>query len=170
MTREVLVAIHATAGIAGLVVGIALFRPPETRSDRRWLRMVYGGLLAVLAGSLLALIITDWPDLDAIPRIVFSGLAVLAGVMLYRLVLADRIAASGEPRWERPYVGHVYFTYVSLWVGFAIVPALRSGNPGLWIPIAVVGVLAVGTLLIHRYQRRIGIRDGQPTVGSQTGT
>jgi hypothetical protein len=60
--------------------------------------------------------------------------------------------------WERRYVNHVYFTYISLWVGFAIIPALRSPTPGLWIPVAVATVLATGRVLEHRYQRRIGIR------------
>ncbi|MGH3649519.1 MAG: hypothetical protein ACRDU9_02330 [Acidimicrobiia bacterium] len=68
------------------------------------------------------------------------------------------MAGRSDGGWERRYVGHVYFTYVSLWVGFAIIPALRSGNPGLWIPVAVIGVLAAGTLLVHRYERRIGLR------------
>lgn len=154
MTRELLVAIHATSGIAGLIVGIAVFAPPATRNTRRSWRIAYGALLAVLAGSLLALIVFDWAGLDATARIAFSGLLALAIVMLYRLFLADRLVGSAQPDWRRRYVGHVYFTYVSLWVGFAIVPALRSGNPGLWIPVAVAAVLTTGTLLVRHYESR----------------
>lgn len=159
MTREVLVAIHAGSGIAGLMVGLAVFAPPHaTVVGRRIWRIVYGLLLVVLVVSLLALIVRDWPGLETGARIAFSGLAVLGGVMVARIYLAHRMAASSEPGWERRYVSHVYFTYISLWVGFAIIPALRSGNPGLWVPVAVVSVLTAGTLLLHRYGRRIGLR------------
>jgi hypothetical protein len=159
MTRELLVAIHAGSGILGLVVGLSVFTPPESRGGRKrsW-RIAYGVLLIILVVSLLALIATDWPGLETGSRLAFSGLAGLGGVMLGRIYLAHRLAGGSGRGWERRYVGHVYFTYVSLWVGFAIVPALRSGNPGLWIPVAVIGVLAAGTLLIHRYERRIGLR------------
>jgi hypothetical protein len=33
-----------------------------------------------------------------------------------------------------------------------------SPSPGLWIPLAVVAVLASGRVLVHRYERRIGLR------------
>lgn len=159
MTREMLVVIHAGSGIAGLVVGLVVFAPPPRSGGSRLLaRTAYGLLLAILVVSLLGLIVRDWPTLETAARIVFSGLAALGGVMLFRIYRAHRIAESEGPGWERRYVGHVYFTYISLWVGFAIVPALRSGNPGLWIPIAVVSVLTAGTLLIHRYERRMGLR------------
>ena len=158
MTRQVLVAVHAGSGVAGLVVGLTVFAPPRTTRTRRPWRASYNLLLVVLVVSLVALIATDWPDLETGTRIAFSALALLGGVMLTRIYLAQRLAGSREPGWERRYVSHVYFTYVSLWVGFAIIPALRSGNPGLWIPVVVAAVLTAGTLLIHRYERRIGIR------------
>lgn len=164
MTRQLLVAIHAGAGIIGLVVGLAVFPPPETRGGgaRVW-RTAYGGTLVVLFVSLVALIIVDWAGLEVGARLAFTGLATLAGVMLARIYLAHRLAGSDDPGWERRYVGHVYFTYISLWVGLAILPALRSPMPGIWIPVAVIGVLAAGTLLVHRYERRIGRRIGNAT-------
>jgi cobalamin synthase len=159
MTRELLVAIHAGSGIAGLLVGLAVFQPPKANEGpSRYFRIGYGGLLVILLVSLLALIVSDWSGLETGARLAFSGLAVLAGVMLARIYLAHQLAANRMPGWERRYVGHVYFTYISLWVGFAIVPALRSPNPGLWIPVAVLTVLAAGSALIHRYERRIGLR------------
>jgi FtsH-binding integral membrane protein len=145
------------AGIAGLVVGLTVFTPPRD-AGRRILRNVYSTLLLVLVTSLVALIIRDWPGLETGSRIAFSGLAIMGVVMLVRIYLAHRLTGSDEPQWERRYVSHVYFTYVSLWVGFAIIPAVRSGNPGLWIPMAVMGVLTAGTLLVHRYERRLGLR------------
>lgn len=156
--REVLVAIHAGAGIAGLLLGLGVFPLPQPVRKRILARVSYGAALAVLVGSLIVLVVTDWPGLETGARIAFSGLTGLGGLMIYRYFLANRLATSREPGWERRYVGHVYFTYVSLWVGFAIVPALRSPLPGLWIPVAVVAVLSLGAVLVHAYERRIGIR------------
>ena len=159
MTRELLVAIHAGSGITGLLVGLTAFQPPKEKGGRwRIWRIGYGGLLAILTVSLLVLIIRDWGGLETGARLAFSGLAALALVMLTRIYLAHRLVANRMPGWERRYVGHVYFTYISLWVGFAIVPALRSPNPGLWIPVAVVTVLVTGSALVRRYERRIGLR------------
>ena len=159
MTREILVAIHAGSGIAGLVVGLAVFAPPRGSDGVRFVgRIVYGISLVVLVVSLLGLIAKDWPGLEIGARIAFSGLAALGGVMLFRIYRAHRLAESRKPGWKQRYLGHAYFTYISLWVGFAIVPALRSPNPGVWIPVAVVSVLTIGTILFHRYERRIGLR------------
>jgi hypothetical protein len=156
--RELLVMIHAGAGIAGLVLGLGVFALPRPASERRLARVAYGAALAILVGSLVILVVTDWPDLETGARIAFTGLTALAGVMLYRYILANRVAESRDADWERRYVGHIYFTYISLWVGFAIVPALRSPSPALWIPVAVIGVLLTGSVLVHRYERRIGVR------------
>lgn len=79
--------------------------------------------------------------------------------MLIRAWMAHSLVGSRKPGRQRRYVGHVYFAYVSLWVEFAIVPALSSPAPGLGIPVAVAGVLSVGTVLIQRHERRTGIRD-----------
>lgn len=158
--REILVAIHAGAGVAGLVVGLAVFRPPIPADRRLWWRIAYGGLLVVMVVSLVALIAVDWPELPIGARMAFSGLAILGVVILARMAMAYRLVLSREPGWQRRYVGHVYFTYVSLWVGFAIVPALRSPDPILWIPVSVIGVLTVGWFLLHRYESAIGLRSG----------
>lgn len=172
MTRQILVLIHACSGLLGLIVGVAVFAPPDSKRDpRRSWRLAFAGLIVVLTASLMALIVTDWPALATGARLAFTGLAGLAGVMLIRVWMAHRLVGSRKPGWSRRYVGHIYFAYVSLWVGFAIIPALRSPAPGVWIPIAVAGVLSVGTVLIRRHERRIGLREFgarevQPASGS----
>lgn len=95
----------------------------------------------------------DWAGLESGARLAFTGLAVLAVVMLIRAYLAHRRVARGGRGWEGRYVNHVYFTYISLWVGLAIVPALRSPDPELWVPIAVAVVLSTGALLVRRFKQ-----------------
>jgi hypothetical protein len=153
--RDVLVAIHAGAGIAGLVIGLVVIAPPRSADSRRSIRLLYLLCLAALLASLVVLVATDWSGLDATARTVFTGLTGLGGVMAYRILSAQRLVKTRGPGWETRYVGHIYFTYISLWVGFVIVPALRTDHPQIWIPVAVVGVLGVGALLIDRYKKRI---------------
>lgn len=155
--RDLLVMIHAGSGIAGLLVGLRLFMPPRTSGDHKSWRLLYGFLLTVLMVSLGAMIVYDWPDLDTTARVAFTGLLGLGVLILIRFFLAYRLADQAPSADPGSYVSHIYFTYVSLWVGFAIIPALRSPNPGLWIPVAVVGVLVFGSFLIHRYRFRIGV-------------
>lgn len=161
MIRELLVAIHASSGIAGLAAGLLVFRPPQRFGGRalRW-RAVYAGLLLTLATSLLILVVSDWDGLATGARIAFTGLAVLSLIMLARIYLAHRVANERKHGWEQGYVGHVYFTYISLWVGLAIIPALRTSTPGLWIPVAVIAVLGTGSVLVNRFQRHIRTNNG----------
>jgi hypothetical protein len=85
---------------------------------------------------------------------VFVGLAGLGVVMVGRLALAWRAARSGRAGWQERYIGHVFFTYVSLWVGFLIVPALNSPAPVVAVVLVVVTVPIVGIVLLSRYKRR----------------
>lgn len=156
MTRDMLVAIHAGAGIAALCVGLFVFPPTAAPGRRHYWRAGYAALLVILSGSLLALITVDWAQLAAGARIAFIGLAVLAAVMLTRLYLAHRLADAQGTYWRHRYVSHIYFTYISLWVGLGIVPALRTETPVLWVPVAITATLGIGGVLVHRYERRIG--------------
>lgn len=138
-------------------MGLPVITPPTSaRSRRRWAH-VYLAAVGVLVASLLALVAVDWGGLEVGARVAFSGLAVLGGVMMYRLLRAGREATARRPGWRARYVDHVYFTYVSLWIGLAILPALRSDRPELLVPVAVAGVLGAGHLLIHAYTRRLGL-------------
>ncbi len=75
--------------------------------------------------------------------------------MANRLARASREASRREPRWQDRYVSHVYFTYISLWEGFVILPALNLPLPQLSVPAVAIAVLLIGHALIARYRARI---------------
>lgn len=153
--RTILVVAHAGAGIAGLVAGLASFAPPRNADGRSWVRWAYLALIAVMFVTLIALVAVDWEGLDTTARIAFTALTGLAAVMMLRIVLAVRVASSREPGWEGRYIGHVYFTYISLWMGFVILPALNFPMPQVTVPVIAVVVLLVGQTLVGRYRRRV---------------
>lgn len=159
MARDILVVIHAGSGIAALAIGLLVFLPPDEPGRRLGWRASYAGLLGILTVSLVLLIAVDWADLAGGARIAFAGLAILAGVMLTRLYLAHRLTAGpAVTGWRRRYVSHIYFTYISLWVGLGIVPALRTDTPAVWVPVAVAAVLGTGAVLVRRYEQQIEAR------------
>lgn len=156
--RTVLVLLHAVSGVIGLVTGLWAMSPPRPGDGRRRWRQTYMACIGTLIVGLVALVLYDWRDLEAAARIAFSGLAGLAAVMAYRMWRAHREASMREGDWQRRYVSHVYFTYISLWVGVLIVPAVNSSVPQLAVPVVIVAVLAAGHVLITRYQRGLNLR------------
>ena len=105
--------------------------------------------------TLIALIVLDWEGLDTTARVAFTALTGLAAVMMLRSVLAARVVSSREPGWEGRYIGHIYFTYISLWMGFVILPALNLPMPQVTVPVIAAAVLVTGQTLVGRYKRRV---------------
>jgi hypothetical protein len=152
MIRTVLVTLHAAAGIGGLVTGLAALSPPKGRDVRNWLRRLYVIFIVILLASMVVLVTIDWNGLDTTARISFAALIGLGAVMAYRLVRARSEALVQRGAWERRYVDHVYFTYISLWEGFVILPALNLPMPQLSVPLVAIAVLLIGHALISRYK------------------
>lgn len=153
--RTALVFLHATPGVVGLLVGVPTLRPPRPGDGRgRW-RLIYALCIALVATGLVALLAYDWGTLDATARAAFTGLACLAIVMGYRLRSARSEPARRRDGWQERYVRHVYFTYVSLWIGFLIIPALNLPLPQVGVPFTVVAVLLMGNRLIGQYKERL---------------
>lgn len=152
--RTVLVVLHAAPGVVGLLAGVMAFSPPRSGDGRAWWRQLYAACILVLIAGLVALIAYDWAELDQIARLTFVGLLGLGVVMAARLLLARRLARSGAGDWQRRYIDHMYFTYVALWIGFLIVPAIGTPWPQVAVPLVVVAVLAAGAVLLSRYKRR----------------
>jgi NhaP-type Na+/H+ or K+/H+ antiporter len=155
VVRTVLVVIHASAGVGGLLTGLAALSPPSHLDNRGWVRRLYQLCIAILLVSMVVLVAIDWNGLDVGGRVAFSGLTALGAVMAYRIARASREAARQEPRWQDRYIRHVYFTYISLWEGFVILPALNLPLPQLSVPLVAIAVLLIGHVLIARYRSRI---------------
>lgn len=155
MIRTTLVVLHAGAGIVGLSAGIASFAPPRDGDGRWWVRWLYLACIAIMFVTLIMVVVVDWEGLDNTARLAFTALTGLAAVMMLRIVLAVRVASSRDAGWEGRYMGHVYFTYISLWMGFVILPALNLPMPQLTVPMIAVAVLLAGQTLVGRYKRRV---------------
>jgi hypothetical protein len=153
--RTLLVWIHASAGVAGLVAGIPSLSPPRPADDRGSWRRLYLLCIVTLVASLVVLVAIDWDELDSGSRIAFSALTGLGAVMTYRIVRALHAASTREGNWRDRYIDHVYFTYISLWEGFVILPALNLPLPQVTVPAVAVAVLLIGHALIGRYKARI---------------
>ena len=97
--------------VAGTAFGWLL---PRGGDGRSWVRWVYLACIAIMFVTLIALVVLDWEGLDTTARVAFTALTGLAAVMMLRIVLAARGGSSREPGWEGRYIGHVYFTYISI--------------------------------------------------------
>jgi cobalamin synthase len=147
----------------GLFAGLAALSPPRPDDHRGWWRRVYLLSLVILLGSLLVMVAVDWSGLDIASRVAFSALTALGAVMGVRIALAHRLASSRGPNWQERYIGHVYFTYISLWEGFVVLPALNLPLPQVTVPVVAILVLVIGHTLIARYKRRvIGVEPSTP--------
>jgi hypothetical protein len=104
---------------------------------------------------MVVLVTIDWNDLEVGSRVAFGALTGLGAVMAYRMARAYREASARQQKWQHRYIDHVYFTYISLWEGFVILPALNLPLPQLSVPLVAVAVLLIGHALIARYKARV---------------
>lgn len=140
MWHDTFIALHASAGVIGFVVGYVLVIMPEHASNRSWFNVYLWSLVALvvfLAGAIAA----HWQHLGGAERLTFSGLFVLGLYMLRRAHDARLAMTLGHEGWRSAYVDHVGFTLISLFDGFVIVGAIDLGAPG-WL-VAAVAVLGV---------------------------
>jgi hypothetical protein len=101
--RTVAAVVHAAPGVVGLVAGLLSLAPPRAEDRRGGWRLIHAVCVATLLGGLVALVVYDWRELDAVARTGFLALVGLAGVMGYRLHRAWREASrqSAGHTWPR---------------------------------------------------------------------
>lgn len=164
LLRSAVVMIHAGAGVCGLISGFAAIAPPRADDGRGWLRALYVTSLTVVLVSVVMLLGADWNRLDPAMRAAFSGLTAVAVIMVYRITRAFEVAGTRDEGWQEQYIGHVAFTYLALWEGFVILPALRLIYPHLTVPLIAIIVLLLGSTLIDRYKARVLVVRPRPAA------
>lgn len=127
-----LIMLHAAAGVAALALGVLTLRRPH------WFT-AYATVLVVSMLSLLIAVASSWPVLDTPTRGVFTGLGVLAVVVLAQVGRAKRAEVGSSS-----YAAGVGFTVVALADGFLVVSVLDLGAPTWAVVGTGVGVAVVG--------------------------
>lgn len=153
--RTVLLTLHVAGGGLGLLAGIFAIRPPDSKQPRVLARVAYAAGVVLLVTFLYAALAIDWAGLGSAQRVIFAVLAVLAAFILVRLFLAFRASQERPANWRARYIGHIYFTYISLWEGFFIVGLIDLGAPGWVVALVAIGVLLIGGYLSNRYKRSV---------------
>ena len=152
--HNVLIGLHAAAGVVGFGVGVAaLFQ----QGPRSWRYPVYFACLLLLVVFMVAVVVVDWPRLGGGTRFIYGALISLGLYMIWRgghAGLRLRGAAGG---WRHKYVNDIGFTLIALFDGFVIVAAVDLDAP-VWavVLIAVLGV-AVGIWAIGRVRARLPV-------------
>lgn len=153
MVHTILILGHAVAGLAALVFGCLVLRPPPSVRSPRF--RIYLFSLTAMFLLVVGVVAVDWVALGTGQRVTFALLLLLGGYTVLRGVQARRALQRMPAGWRDRYVDHVGFTVISLFDGFAIVGAIDLGAP---LPIVLaVGALGVvtGILAINRVKKRL---------------
>ena len=159
-----MIVLHTIAGLVAFGIGWIIV-PPRRAERRPWLAAVFvvsiGALVVFMVGAMAA----HWADIALGERLVYSSLAGLGLVMLWRARRAHRLLQAGRAAPPSTYVDDVGFDLISLFDAFVIVAAIDLGAP-VWL-VTTVAVAAV--LVGHHLLRRAKHADGEP-VDRQTAT
>ena len=164
--RTILLTLHVAGGGLGLLFGVLAIRPPDTRGAGRFARLAYASGVVLLVAFLYATLAVDWAGLGPTQRVIFAILAALGAFILVRLFLAFRASQDRPANWEASYIGHIYFTYISLWEGFFIVGLIDLGAPGWLVASVAIGVLLIGGYFSNRYKRSVLNGDRRGRIAS----
>lgn len=145
---------HAIAGVLSFVLGGLALIPSERLERRSWLFPAY---LAALIGMVVFMggaIASDWRHIPQVRRFVYAGLLALGVYMLARAFQARSEERRRGAKWQERYIGHVGFTLISLFDGFAIVTAIDLHAAG-WLvgAVATLGMVA-GIWFVNRAKKR----------------
>jgi hypothetical protein len=158
VVHTLLVAVHAASGALAFFAGCALLvgRAPARGS------LVLAGATTVMAATLTALVITDAPDLEPPQGIVFSGLVLLAVVLVARAGLALREVHRRRTGWRSSLLPHAGFVVVSLLDAFVVVSAVDLRLPPAAVSVVAVLAAVPGVVLVRRAVRRERDRAARP--------
>jgi hypothetical protein len=153
MLHTALISIHAASGVVAFAAGCAAIR-------RRSFFSVYLWSLASLLVFLVLAVATDWPQLDAVARILFAAFVPFGGVMAWQALEARRRLPAAHAAPTAAYLNHLGFTLVALFDGFVVILAIDLGAV-TWMAAVVGGLGAVaGHLALRAVKARTASRPG----------
>jgi hypothetical protein len=124
MLHDVLIVLHAAAGVACFAAGVLALRPATGGPFR-----VYYGCLVAMLLFLVAAVAVAWPGLATSARLIDLGLAGLGTYMLWRAThVGTLLTRQGSGR-RGSFLDDIGFRLISLFDGFVIVEA-REGARG----------------------------------------
>lgn len=149
MLHTVFIALHALAGGVAFVAGCVALRRGSLFCTYLW-SMIAMAVLLVLA------IASDWTELGATTRAVFTAFVLLAAFMLWRAGQASRLRPGPPSDAPSPaYFAHIGFTLVALFDAFVVVGVLNSGAPGWAVAAIGVGIAVAGHFVLVAVRARL---------------
>jgi hypothetical protein len=139
---------HATSAIAAFILGIVFIFQSNTLRQLQLGRAIVV-LLTLMEVFLVIAILSHVTSLPTITQLIFGGLVILAGYMIWRAVQAVTILTKHQPEDQLKVIDHVGFVLISLFDGFAIVSALDLQAPGWLVAVIAVGAVGVGIFGIN---------------------
>lgn len=147
MLHTWLIGLHAVAGVVAFATGCLAVRRSSWFATYLW-------SLVLLVAFLAADVAAAWAGIGVALRTLFVAFLALGAYMVWRAVRARALLAAGEGPRSPAYLGHVGFTLVGLFDGFAVIGVLDLGAPGWLCAVVGVAIAAGGHLLGRTLQRR----------------
>jgi hypothetical protein len=147
------IVVHALSATGAFVVGVAFLFQRETLRQRQ-LVGAHVVLLMLMEVFLVIAILSHVASVATSTQLVFGGLALLGGYMIWRAVQAVS-ALQEHPGNPGAVIDHIGFNLISLFDGFVIVSALDVHAPGWLVAVMAVGAVALGIAAINRRKKTL---------------
>ena len=142
------IVVHATSAIAAFIIGVVIIFQRNTLRQLQLAR-AFLVLLILMEVFLVIAILSHVTSLPTITQIIFGGLVILGGYMIWRAVQAVTVLTKQQQEDQLKVIDHVGFVLISLFDGFAIVSALDLQAPGWLVAVIAVGAVGVGIFGIN---------------------
>ncbi|WP_433003837.1 hypothetical protein [Kribbella sp. CA-294648] len=152
MWHTVFIVLHAASGVVAFVTGCFAVR-------RQAVFPYYFWGIAALDVFMVISVSVGWVDMSTTERVVFSGLIVLGGYMMWRAIQASRTRPSAGHPPSAGYLDHLGFTLIALFEGFAIVAAIDLGAPTWLVVVIALGGVLAGHLTLNNLKARLTVSD-----------
>jgi len=113
------------------------------------------GALCVSMVTMAAAVGVDWPYLADVRQVVFMGLGIVGGYVLFRGGRAGtQLSERYDDDWYERYADDIGYSLVWLFVGFVLVLAMDLGLPAWGVVLMSAASLAGGFEMFRSWRRR----------------